>query len=87
MSRIINFLALLIVILFFYKTIKYYFSERNIQSINLNRTNIENIMEDKISKLDVLNNNTNNVIEFNSSFSNTTNIDKPRSFWDLLKIK
>ena len=41
----------------------------------------------KSSKLPILKNDTNNVIEFNDGFSNEIKNDKPRSFWNLLKFK
>jgi hypothetical protein len=51
----------------------------------LNRSNIEEIIKTKISNIPILKNDTNNVIEFNSSFSEEIKDNKRRSFWDLLK--
>jgi len=53
----------------------------------LNRSNIEEILKNKISNLPILENDTQNVIEFNSSFSEEIKNNEPRSFWDLLKLK
>ena len=54
---------------------------------NLNRSNIEEIINNKISNIPILENDTNNVIEFNSSFSQEIKDNKKRSFWDLLKME
>ena len=52
-----------------------------------NRSNIDEILEEKIVDLPILLNDTNNVIEFNDSFENDIKNEKKRSFWNLLKIK
>ena len=85
MYRIFNFFLFGLVILFFVNVFNYYSSNKNIKSINTNRTNIEEIIKTKTSSLPVLENDTNNVIEFNSSFSEEIKDNKPRSFWNLLK--
>ncbi len=87
MYKIINLFLLTIVLVFFFKIFIYYSSNKNIQNINLKRLNIEEILEKKTSDLPVLENNTNNVIEFNSSFSNEIKEKEKRNFWDLLKNK
>ena len=43
-------------------------------------------IEETLSTLPVLKNDTNNVIEFNSSFSDEIKTDEQRNFWNLLKI-
>ena len=63
------------------------FFEQNIEIKNFNRENIDAIISNKISDLPVLENDTNNVIEFNDGFSNNSNKEKTRSFWNLLKSK
>mgnify|MGYP001475425040 FL=1 len=87
MYKFINLLFLLIVFLFFFNVYKYYSSNSNIKNINLNRLNIEEIVKTKITKIPILKNDTDNVIEFNSSFSDEIKDNKKRSFWDLLKIE
>ncbi len=87
MVKIINIFFLLIVIIFFSFSYKYYSSTKNIEAKNFNRNNINEIINNKISDLPVLKNNTNNVIEFNDGFSNEISNDRPRSFWNLLKSK
>ena len=73
--------------MFFLNTYKYYSSSKNIKNINLNRSNIEKILKTKITNIPVLENDTNNVIEFNSTFFDETQDKKKRKFWDLLKIE
>ena len=85
MVKAINTLLLLLVLFFFLTTYKYYSSKKNIDIKNFNRNNINEIIDDKISNIPILKNDTNNVIEFNDGFSNEIKNDKPRSFWNLLK--
>ena len=42
-------------------------------------------INNKISDLPILGNDTNNVIKFNDGYTNIPESDKPRSFWNLLK--
>ncbi len=85
MHKIINLFFLVIVCLFLFNIFTYYSSNENIKLINLNRSNIEKIVDAKVQGLPVLENDTDNVIEFNSSFSDEIKDNKSRSFWDLLK--
>ena len=87
MYKIINLFLLVSVFLFFFKIFSYYSSNKNIKNINLKRLNIEEILKNKTLNLPVLKNDTNNVIEFNSSFSDEIKSDEQRNFWNLLKIK
>jgi len=87
MYKIINLFFVIIVFLFFFNIYKYYSSNKNIKNINLNRSNIEEIIKTKISDIPILKNDTNNVIEFNDSFDEEIKNNKKRSFWDLLKSK
>tara|TARA_X000000368_G_C22988528_1_gene693251 strand:- start:602 stop:865 length:264 start_codon:yes stop_codon:yes gene_type:complete len=87
MYKIINLFFVIIVFLFFFNIYKYYSSNKNIKNINLNRSNIEEIIKKKISDIPILKNDTNNVIEFNDSFDEEIKNNKKRSFWDLLKSK
>ena len=84
MTKVVNIFFLLLVLIFFITTYKYYSSTKNIQVKDFNRNNIDDIINDKISNLPILKNNTNNVIEFNDGFSNGIRDEKPRSFWNLL---
>lgn len=85
MKKIIKFVFLLLIFSFFLITYKFYSSNKNIEAKDFNRNNINDIINKKISNLPILENNTNNVIEFNDGLSSEINNDKPRSFWNLLK--
>ena len=87
MRKLINFFFLTLVFLFFLITFKYYSSKKNIEIKDFNRSNINNIINNKTKNLPILENDTNNVIEFNDGFSNEIKNDKKRSFWNLLKFE
>lgn len=87
MSKIINLFFLFFILLFIFFTFKYYSSQKNIDAKDFNRKNIDEIINQKILNLPILENNTNNVIQFNDGYSNEIKKDKSRSFWDLLKPK
>ena len=76
----------LIFIIFFSLIIgKIYFSEQQKKKININRETISKKIKENINNLPLLINDTNNVIEFNSGFTNKNN-KKERNFWKLFKI-
>ena len=85
MQKILSIFFLILVIIFFGSIFKYYSSNKNIKNKEFNRNNFDQILNDKISNLPILKNDTDNVIEFNDGFSNEIKNDKPRSFWNLLK--
>jgi len=87
MHKIFNILFFILILFFFYNTFKYYSSSKNLKIKDFNRNNIERIINKKTSNLPILKNDTINVIEFNDTFSDIINNDKPRSFWNLLKSK
>ena len=87
MTKVINFLFFLVVLIFFFLTYRYYSSNKNIEAKDFNRTDINEIINTKVSNLPVLNNDTLDVIEFNDGYSNKIKNDKPRSFWNLLKTE
>ena len=87
MYKIINLLFVLLILLFFFSVYNYYSSNKNIKNINLNRSSFDETLKNKILNLPVLDNDTNDVIEFNSSPSDEIKDDEQRNFWDLLKIK
>ena len=76
---------LFLVALFILTISKYYFSNKNLDNKSYNRSNIDEILKEKITDLKVLENDTNSVIEFNNSLEEETNEEKKRNFWDLLK--
>ena len=85
MQKFVSIFFLILVIMFFGTTYKFYSSDKNIKNKEFNRNNIDQILNNKISNLPILKNDTDNVIEFNDGFSNEIKNDKPRSFWNLLK--
>ena len=87
MSKILNILMFLILILFISAVFSYYASKKNIKLKSLNRLNINKILEEKTSELPILVDDTSDIIEFNDSLKNEIKIDKKRSFWDLIKNK
>ena len=87
MFKIINILMFLLVIFFIFKVFNFYFSNKIISFKNYNRSNIDLILKEKIKDLSVLANDTDNIIEFNDSFSEEENGEKKRSFWELLNKK
>ena len=87
MIKMINIFFILITLLFLTLVFKHYLSNKNIKKININRSNIENIVKSKISNLPKLKNDTKNVIEFNSGYQEEIKQNKPRNFWQLLKVE
>lgn len=87
MTKVINFLFLLLVLIFFSLTYRYYSSNKNIEAKDFNRNNINEIINTKVFNLPVLNNDTSNVIEFNDGYTKEIKNEKPRSFWNLLKTE
>lgn len=85
MLKILNIFFFIVVILFFFNTYKFYSSNKNIDTKNYNRNNINEIINSKINHLPVLKNDTDKAIQYNDGFSNELNNEKPRSFWNLLK--
>ena len=74
----------IIILLFVYLLFTIYFSEENIKKIKKNRVHIENSLRDYLSILPILENDTNDVIIYNSSEFLEKKIKK-RKFWELLK--
>ena len=74
----------IIILSFVYLLIAIYFSEENIKKIKKNRVNIKNSFKDYLSNLPILENDTNDVITYNSSEFLEKKIKK-RKFWELLK--
>ena len=87
MSKIFNIFLGFLILFFFFNIYSYYSSNKNLESKEFNRSNIDQIINTKTSNLPILKNDTNDVIEFNDGFSNEIKNDKPRSFWNLLKFK
>ena len=66
MIKAFNIFMVFIIFVFILSISNYYFSKKNINSKNFNRSNIDQILKEKITDLPILLNDTNNVIEFNN---------------------
>ena len=84
MYKIFNIVMISIFIFFIFFIFQYYFSNKNINSNKYNRSNINEILEEKIVDLPILLNDTNNVIDYFSSELEEKKIKK-RYFWELFK--
>ena len=87
MRKILDILFGILILIFFFNIYSFYSSNKNLESKEFNRSNIDEIINTKISNLPILKNDTDNVIKFNDGFSSEIENDKPRSFWNLLKFK
>ena len=87
MSKIFNIFLGFLILIFFFNIYSFYSSNKNLESKEINRRNINQMISTKISNLPILKNDTDNIIEFNDGFSNKIKNDKIRSFWNLLKFK
>ena len=83
--NVIKILILILVLSFFSMVFNYYYSANNINLVEENRNNTNNRMFNDISGLEVLSNDTNDVIEFNSGFDNSNKTNFKRNFWELFK--
>ncbi len=84
-NNIFKLLISLMVILFFVFTFKYYISEKNISYIKKSRENFEIKILENYTGLPVLQNDTNEVIKFNSGFEKINERNFKRNFWELFK--
>ena len=82
-KKIINFVTLLVVLIFFSLTGKYYFSEKNYNLLKKNRSKQIIVNYDKDLNLPYLKNNTNNVIEFKTGYENNNEKKYKKNFWDV----
>ena len=85
MYKVFNIFMILLICIFIFLIFKYYSSNKNLSNKNYNRLNIDQIINEKINNLPILDNDTNNVVEFNDSFDDEINNNKKRNFWDLFK--
>ena len=69
---------LFLVALFILTISKYYFSNKNLDKKSYNRSNIEEILKEKITDLKVLENDTNSIIEFNNSLDGEINEEEKK---------
>jgi uncharacterized protein YxeA len=83
-KNIFSVLIFLSICFFIFFVVSIYISDKNIKKINTNRANVYKKIEENISNLPLLTNDTNDVIEFNSGYDNDNNKIK-RNFWKLFK--
>jgi|TARA_B110000438_G_C15725235_1_gene611700 hypothetical protein len=87
MKKIFNISLSFFIIIFFYIISNEYISDKNKIKVKKNRLNIERTLPSKTSDLIVLQNDTNNIIEYNSGFNSKINKKPKRNFWELIKVK
>ena len=75
-------LYLLIIFFFIFFTLRFYLSEKNIKKTNLTILSIEEKIDSNKSNLSILNNNTENIVEYVEK--DTKEKDKNYFFWKLL---
>ena len=87
MYKLINLFLFTIIMVFFFNIYSYYSSDKNIKNINFNRININENIRDKIKNIPILENNTKDIIKFNTSLGEDIKKNDSRNFWNLLKSK
>ena len=87
MKKVLNITLFVLILIFYFSVYEYYSSTINLKVKNFNRININQIINNKISDLPILTNDTTKVIVFNDTFLNKIDDEKSRSFWDLLKAE
>tara|TARA_B100001093_G_C26080294_1_gene698360 strand:+ start:67 stop:327 length:261 start_codon:yes stop_codon:yes gene_type:complete len=84
-NNIIKFVILILIICFFLLIFNHYFSEKNVEIVEKNRSNLETKVFQSIMELPILPNDISDSIEFNSGFENSNKSNFKRNFWDLFK--
>ena len=87
MNKIINLFLIILILIFIFSVVDFYFSEKNVKETNSNRLNINKILKEKSLSLPILESDTENVIEYNSSYNEEIKNNKTRNFWKLLESK
>ena len=83
LNKIFSIIQFLTIIFFVFTINYYYFSDSNIQKVNKNRINLSYNLSKNLHELPLLNNDTNNIIEYPNDDTSIQKIKK-RFFWDLL---
>ena len=83
-NNIIKILVIIFIFTFLTIVSKYYFSEKNVNLVIDNRNNLETKILKDTQELPILQNDTNDVIEFNSGFGQKE-IKEKKNFWDLFE--
>ena len=82
LKEIKYFFFIFVIIFFSFFLIKYYFSDINVKKSNITKNNIETKIDKWSNDIIILENNTDNIIEY---VENTKNKDKKKyKFWDLI---
>ena len=84
-NNTIKFVILILIICFFLLIFNHYFSEKNVEIVENNRSNLETKVFQSIMELPILPNDISDSIEFNSGFENSNKSNFKRNFWDLFK--
>ena len=84
MVKVFYIIIVIFITIFFYKVFSFYNSFNNKDLISKNRENIGNLIDDKIKDIPLFENDTNDVIEFNSGYNQNDNKNK-KKFWNLFK--
>ena len=83
LNKIFSIIQFLTIIFFVITINYYYFSDSNVQKVNKNRINLSYNLSKNLNELPLLNNDTNNIIEYQDNDTGIKKIKK-RFFWDLL---
>ena len=65
MKKFFDLFLIILIILFFFYIFKFYFSEKNLQKISINRSNSSEVLSRQTQNLKILDSDTENAIEFN----------------------
>ena len=84
-NNIIKILVIIFIFAFLTVVFKYYFSEKNVNLVINNRNNLETKVLKETQELPILQNDTSDVIEFNSEFKTPNKKIFKRNFWELFK--
>ena len=79
-KKIILFIIFISIVIFFYLIFFEYFSDKNKLLINKNRIDISKNLSTNTENLPILENDTNNIIEFNVSINENNNKKQKRKF-------
>jgi len=83
-KNILSVLIFLTILIFIFFIVSTYISDKNKKKIKSNRVSVYQKIEENISNLPLLTNDTNDVVKFNSEYYNDKNKIK-RNFWKLFK--
>ena len=86
-KKLVKVILISIVILFFFNTYKLYISEVNMSKVSENIEDIDKKLNTIAANLEILKNDTDDVIEFNRGFNNINKKANDRKFWELINKK